>query len=56
LEATKTVTVIDNNGDGNTGSGDTIVYTITVANTGGITLSNISLAMFLPMEMEMVYH
>ena len=39
IEATKTATVTDN-GDGYTGSGsDTIVYTITVSNTGGITLS-----------------
>ena len=43
LEATKTATVTDNNGDGNTGAGDSIVYTITVENTGGITLSNITL-------------
>ena len=40
---TKTATVTDNNGDGNTGAGDTIVYTITVQNTGGTTLSNITL-------------
>ena len=43
IEATKTAAVIDN-GDGNTGAGDIIVYTITVENTGGITLSNISLS------------
>ena len=43
IEATKTATVLDNNGDSNTGAGDTIVYTITVQNTGGTTLSNISL-------------
>ena len=43
IEVTKTATVLDNNGDSNTGAGDTIVYTITVVNTGGITLSNISL-------------
>ena len=43
IEATKTATVTDNNGDGNTGAGDTIVYTITVQNTGGTTLSNITL-------------
>ena len=43
LEATKTATVTDNNGDGNIGAGDSIVYTITVENTGGITLSNITL-------------
>ena len=42
VEATKTAAVIDN-GDGNTGAGDTIVYTITVENTGGTSLSNISL-------------
>ena len=43
VEATKTAAVTDN-GDGNTGAGDIIVYTITVENTGGITLSNISLS------------
>ena len=43
LEVTKTASITDNNGDGNTGAGDTIVYTITVQNIGGITLSNISL-------------
>ena len=43
IEVTKTATVTDNNGDGNTGAGDTIVYTITVQNTGGTTLSNITL-------------
>ena len=43
IEATKTATVLDNNGDSNTGAGDTIVYTITVVNTGGTTLSNITL-------------
>ena len=42
IEATKTATVTDN-GDGNTGAGDVIVYTITVQNTGGTSLSNISL-------------
>ena len=43
VEATKTAAVTDN-GDGNTGAGDTIVYTITVENTGGTSLSNISLS------------
>ena len=43
IEATKTATITDNNSDGNTGAGDTIVYTITVQNTGGTTLSNITL-------------
>ena len=33
IEVTKTATVTDN-GDGYTGQGDTIVYTITVSNTG----------------------
>ena len=42
IEATKTATVTDN-GDGYTGQGDIIVYTITVSNTGGITLSNVTL-------------
>ena len=43
LEVTKTSILIDNNSDGNTGAGDTLVYTIAITNTGGITLSNISL-------------
>jgi uncharacterized repeat protein (TIGR01451 family) len=43
VEATKTAAVTDN-GDGNTGAGDTVVYTITVENTGGTSLSNISLS------------
>ena len=43
IEATKTAVLIDNNSDGNTGAGDTLAYTIAITNTGGITLSNISL-------------
>ena len=42
LEATKTATITDN-GDGITNTGDTIVYTITVKNTGGVTLTGITL-------------
>ena len=41
IEATKTATVTDN-GDGIVGASDTIVYTITVSNTGGTSLSQIS--------------
>lgn len=42
LETTKTQTVVDN-GDGVTGVGDTIQYTITVKNTGNTALENIAL-------------
>ena len=42
IEATKTFTVVDE-GDGSTGVGDTIVYNITVQNTGNVLLSNINL-------------
>ncbi len=43
LEATKTATVTDNNSNGSTDLGDTIVYTITVENKGNVTLSSIGL-------------
>ena len=43
MEATKTATVTDNNSNGSTDLGDTIVYTITVENKGNVTLSSIGL-------------
>ena len=43
VEVTKTVSVVDTNGNGNNDQGDVIVYTITVANTGSVTLSGLSL-------------
>ena len=43
LEVTKTAAVTDNGGDGNTGSGDIINYTITVENKGNVTLSGLTL-------------
>ena len=46
IEATKTFTVVDE-GDGSTGVGDTIVYNITVQNTGNVLLSNINLVEFI---------
>ncbi|MEO2066641.1 MAG: gliding motility-associated C-terminal domain-containing protein, partial [Flavobacteriaceae bacterium] len=42
IEVTKTATVTDN-GDGETGTGDTINYTITVENTGNTTLTGVAL-------------
>ena len=42
LEVTKTATVADN-GDGINGEGDTINYTITVANTGNSSITSLSL-------------
>ncbi len=42
IEATKIATVTDN-GDGNTGLGDTINYTITVANTGDTPLTGVGI-------------
>ena len=43
VESTKTATVTDNNSNGSTDLGDTIVYTITVENKGNVTLSSIGL-------------
>ena len=43
LEVTKTAAITDNGGDGNTGSGDIINYTITVENKGNVTLSGLTL-------------
>ena len=42
LEATKTAAVTDNRGDGNTGTGDIINYTITVENKGNVTLTGLT--------------
>ena len=39
LEVTKTAAITDNGGDGNTGAGDIINYTITVENKGNVTLT-----------------
>ena len=43
LEVTKTAAITDNGGDGNTGSGDIINYTITVENKGNVTLTGLTL-------------
>ena len=42
IEATKTAVVIDN-GDGSNGLGDTILYNISVKNTGNLVLSSVTL-------------
>jgi gliding motility-associated-like protein/uncharacterized repeat protein (TIGR01451 family) len=42
IEVIKTAVVIDNNGDGKDGIGDTIEYTITVENTGNTDLTGLS--------------
>ena len=39
IEATKTVSVTDNNGNGATDLGDLLTYTITFENKGNVTLS-----------------
>ena len=41
MELNMTVESVSDNGDGITGVGDTITYSISIANTGNITLSNI---------------
>ena len=43
LEVTKTSVITDNGGDGNTGAGDIINYTIKVENKGNVTLSGLTL-------------
>ena len=43
IEATKTVSVIDNNSNGSNDPGDTLVYTIAIQNTGNVSLTNITL-------------
>ncbi|MDA9660606.1 DUF11 domain-containing protein [Flavobacteriaceae bacterium] len=43
IEATKTVSVIDNNSNGSNDPADIIVYTITIQNTGNVSLTNITL-------------
>ena len=47
LDVTKTSSVVDNNGDGITGLGDTINYEILVNNTGNVNLSSIDLTDYL---------
>ena len=42
IEVIKTAVVIDNNGDGKNGIGDTIEYTITIENTGNTDLTGLS--------------
>ncbi len=42
IQVTKTAVIVDN-GDGETGTGDTINYTITVENTGNVSLTELSL-------------
>ena len=41
IEAMKTSTIVDN-GDGVTGIGDFVVYTLTVSNTGNVTLNSVT--------------
>nr|AOE13304.1 putative internalin [uncultured bacterium] len=43
IEVTKTATITDNNEDGANNAGDTINYTITVENTGDVTLTGLIL-------------
>ena len=43
IEVTKLVNVIDNNSNATNDANDTVVYTITVNNTGNLDLSNVSL-------------
>ena len=44
IEATKTVTATDTNGDGFIGLGDTVSYTILIQNTGNLTLNAVSVS------------
>ena len=43
IEVTKTSTITDNNGDNTYGVGDTVVYTITVQNTGNLDFTSVVL-------------
>ena len=43
IEVTKTSTITDNNGDNSYGVGDTVVYTITVVNTGNLDFTSVVL-------------
>ena len=43
IEVSKTATVTQNDGNATNDSGDVIVYTIVVTNTGNVTLSNLNL-------------
>ena len=44
LEVTKTASVTDLNGDGNTGAGDSIDYKITIENKGNVTLTGLTIS------------
>ena len=44
IEATKTVTATDTNGDGFIGLGDTVSYTVLIQNTGNLTLNAVSVS------------
>ena len=43
IEVTKTSTITDNNGDNTYGVGDTVVYTLTIANTGNLDFTSVVL-------------
>ena len=53
LEVEKSLIITDN-GDGVTGVGDIARYTITVQNTGNITLNNVTVV--IPLPMPVVIH
>ena len=44
IEATKTVSITDNNGNGTTDLGDLLTYTITFENKGNVTLSGLTIS------------